>query len=263
MSWPGRIEKLRQYVMWECNDVPPDLILGVINNESGGIVGRMGERKIKTPGVIRSTTGNPKWVEIAYGLTQAIPSTIEFYNQNQKNKRNIAYYEDVSGKTERAARIQIRIGCFTLAWLNAYFHRRYPRAFPAASLSQAKRVQVDMILAAYLMGHAALQKKLDALIDKGHGLSMANIKRVFPHWGQSKNEKGEWITHNRPFLYAQKVGDSYQDNRGKSYAGGSPSTMIAKAARKAGGGGVIIAFVLAALWAWKTNKGQGASNASA
>jgi hypothetical protein len=222
MPWRKRVERLRDYVLQECKDIPPDLMLAIINNESAGKIGEPGKRKTKSKDYIPTVNGGKRYVDIAYGLTQAVPSTILFYNSLQKKSKYRATFEDVSGTDERAARIQIRIGCFLLAFINKYLHDKFPSAAPAISLSDAKPDQIKLVLTGYSAGHGNTDKRLTALQSRNITPSFESIEKTFSNWGRNKN--GEWI--NRPIQYANKISREYAENRGGSFVEPGAATTI-------------------------------------
>lgn len=234
MPWKPRVEGLRADVLQECKDVPPDLILAIINNESGGQAGIAGRVKTKSKHDLPTASGGSHFTERAYGLTQAIPGTILGYNRSQKNPKYKATFEDVSGTDERARRIQIRIGCWLLALINKFLHNKFSSAAPAQTLAEAKPDQIKLVLTGYAVGHGNTEKKMSALQSKGITPTFSAIEKAFPDWGKSKS--GDWI--NRPIFYANKVGTNYESNRGNSFvepgAGSKITNRITKMASNNG-----------------------------
>jgi hypothetical protein len=223
MSWPLKIENLRKYVVWECKDIPPDLILGIIKHESGGNPGILARENCKC-GMMPTTSGTDVQVCNAMGLMQVIPSTVDFYNQGMDEK-DVATYEDMTGKDERAIRLQIRTGCKFLAYANHYLHQLYPATVPENSLANADDDQIALVLTAYAVGNGATAKKMQALIDENKAPTFANIRKYFPGWGQ--NAQGKWI--NRPLKYATNVMSTFKANRTGSYSGSKPGDLVARA----------------------------------
>lgn len=237
-AWPEKVERLRDYVLYECKDLPPDLVLAIINNESGGQIGIEGKVKTRA-GTVPDIHGNMVNVNHALGLMQAIPATIDFYNQDAPADEK-ATIEDMTGNDERAARMQIRIGCKYLAFVNHYLHKKHPNAFPAASLSNANDSQIALVLAGYAVGHGAVSKKIKALNEKGISPTFSNVKKHFPTWGQ--NQSGKWI--NRPIFYAEKVSKKFNDHKGGSYDEPSPTKIAKRLAGELGQGKGMIAALL-------------------
>jgi hypothetical protein len=209
--WKNRVERLRKYVTWECKDIPPDLVLAIINNESSGQIGIKGRVKTRSA-YIPTQSGDMKQANYAFGLMQVIPSTINWYNQDVEGN-DIATYEDMIGNDERSARIQIRVGCKYLAFVNNYLHKKFSEELPSKSLSEANDSQIALVATGYAVGHGATKKKLQTLKDKGLGLTFSNVKKEFPNWG--KNRNGKWI--NRPLFYASKIIKNYNKHKGNSF----------------------------------------------
>jgi len=239
MQWPPKIERLQNAVRWECKDIPPDLVLAIIKHESGGTIGRPGGVKTKC-GNVPTVNGGLKKVCRAYGLMQVIPSTVNYYNSQQSDPNDRATFEDISGKDERAARMQIKLGCFYLAFANHFLNKTYPVDFPAVSLSTAKPDQVKAVLAAYAVGHGAIQKKLNALQEQNRKLTFSNLEKYFPDWG--KNKSGEWI--NRPLHYARVVNKWYQADHTQSPGTTVDPGLMARTKQAAKKGGWLIVPLL-------------------
>jgi len=242
MAWKQRIEKWRPFVSWECKDIPPDLVLAVIRNESNGVAGLPAGVQSKSRDYLPTVGGGQHWVDRAYGLMQTVPGTVLGYNKHEQAKADfdpltLATWEDISGTDERAARIQIRAGCYYLAAANHLIHNAHPEAAPAASLSNAGMDQIRIVLTAYAVGAGATIKKLDQLKSDGKALTFSNLATSFPNWGGQSN---------RPIYYANKVSGYYEENKNGSYTGSKPGGLLARIGGKNGTGFVILP-VLAAL----------------
>ena len=249
MAWPKRIESLRNFVLWECKDIPPDLVLAIIKHESAGVIGRQGTGHTKCGDII-DLNGNNHRVCNAMGLMQTIPATINWYNDSA-NDNEQATYEDMVGDDDRAARLQIRIGCKFLALANHFLHKKIPAAAPAASLSNATPDQIALALTGFAVGHGATLKKLTAVEALGEKPTFKAIKKHFPNWG--KNADGKWI--NRPITFAETILNWYQDNKMGSFD--SPGKAIEIAKRKVSnlpGGGAFAAVLFLAGAGWLINK---------
>lgn len=247
MGWPAKIERLRKYVEWECKDIPPDLVLAIIKHESGGNPGILAKVKCKC-GMMPTTSGDEINVCNAMGLMQVIPGTVDFYNRSAEEKE-IATFEDMTGKDDRAIRLQIRTGCKFLAFANAYLHRHFPATVPEKSLANASDDQISLALTAYAVGNGATAKKMHALVDRNETPTFKNIKRLFPDWG--RNSSGKWI--NRPLKYATVVVSNFKANRSGSYTGSKAGDIVARASNAVSDNkGGVLALVLcltAAGWA--------------
>lgn len=247
MAWPEKIERLRKFVEWECKDIPPDLVLAIINHESGGNPGILARVNCKC-GPMPTATGETVEICNAMGLMQVIPATVDFYNQDAAQK-DIATVEDMTGKDERAIRLQIRTGCKFLAFANLYLHKHFPATVTEQSLSNASDDQISLALTAYAVGNGATAKKMQALVDQNKAPTFANIKKNFPKWGQ--NAQGEWI--NRPLQYANSVMKKFRANRSGSFTGSKAGDIVARAtdtlSDHKGGALALILCLTAAGWA--------------
>jgi soluble lytic murein transglycosylase-like protein len=230
--------------MWECKDIPPDLVLAIIKHESGGNPG-IAARVPCRCGMLPTTGGGQVEICNALGLMQTIPATIAWYNESAPDADK-ATIEDMTGSDERAIRLQIRVGCKFLAHANYYLHQRFPETMPERSLANAKDDQIKLALTGYAVGNGATAKKMAAAIDQDKAPTFANIQRLFPKWGQ--NAAGQWV--NRPLKYANDVTTNFQANRSGSFVGTKPSDLLARV--KVGDKGGILALALcltAAGWA--------------
>ena len=245
MTWNKRIESLRPIVLWECKDIPPDLVLSIIQHESAGIIGRRGSGRTKC-GKLKDVNGQEHEICTALGLMQTIPATINGYN-NKKTGADFATLEDMIGSDERAARMQIRIGCNYLATVNHYLHKHFPAACAALSLANATTDQIGIVLTGYAVGHGNTAKHLQKLIDQNVQPTFENLKMHFPDWG--KNAAGKWI--NRPLLYASVVLENFDKNKGGSYDTTSPGGLVQRTVgkmNKTQGGLAIVLLLAGAGW---------------
>lgn len=210
MTWPNQVEQWRQFAVWEGRDIPADLLLAIIAHESGGQAGLPANRPCK-PGELPKMDGSTITVNRALGLTQCIPSVVIDYNAQNPEK---AFYEDMTGTDERAARLQIRLGARVFAANVRQLHNYDPILFAAESPGRAAPNQLQLALIAYAIGFGAqsgpggpgLKPKLDELKARGLPLNVESLARVFPTWGKSP-ESDVWI--NRPIQYAQTVWNNF------------------------------------------------------
>ena len=249
MAWNNCVESLRKVVNWECKDIPSDLVLAIINNESGGQIGIKAKVKCKA-GDMYDASGKRHSINRAMGLMQAIPATVQFYNDSAPAGEK-ALLEDMTGTDERAARLQVRVGCKFLAFVNHYLHTRMPKAAPAAHLSDASPDQIKLVLTGYAVGHGATRKKLMAVKEQGYPPTFDSIKRNFPEWGK---RNGKWF--NRPIFYAEKVFAKYSENK----AGGVPDVVkkpveiVKRTVSNVDGKGAFIAVAFLAGAGWLLNR---------
>jgi soluble lytic murein transglycosylase-like protein len=247
VSWPPKIEALRQYVVWECRDIPPDLVLAIIKHESGGNAGIAAKVRCKC-GQLPDVNGNMVELCNALGLMQVIPGTVDWYNESVPDAEK-ATVEDMTGTDERAIRLQIRTGCKFLAHVNNYLHNRFPETLPESSLSTASDDQIKLVLAGYAVGNGAVEKKMNQAKEEGYSPTFANLKRLFPKWGQ--NSEGKWI--NRPLTYAADTITNYKANRSGSFTGTRPGDILARLKTGNKGGLLALAVCLTAA-GWAVNR---------
>lgn len=248
MKWPEKIELLRPYVLWECRDIPPDLVLAIIQRESGGNIGIEGTGKTRC-GTLADLHGNSVSVCHALGLMQTIPATIKWYNESVADSQR-ATVEDMIGADERAARLQIRVGCKYLAYVNHFLHKKFPSFCPAASLSQASDDQISLVLTGYTVGHGDTLKKIQGLIDTGNRVTFSAIKNAYPDWGKRGDT---WV--NRPVQYADAVLSSFVKHRGESYDQKNPGEIVRRTVgQMTGKKGAIVAVLFVAGAAYLINR---------
>lgn len=235
MPWRKQVEQWRQYAIWEGQGAPPDLILSIINNESAGRAGIPAGVGTKFHLDVPKRAGGNRLVKRAYGLMQTIPAVISDFNKDHGAKP--AYWEDVSGKTAEAGRIQIRIGCWLFNKYVRLLHKYDPVSFPGSHAGEASPEQLTSALVAYAVGWGALRKKFDVLKEKGVPLTQRNLYENFPLWGYSKS-KERWV--NRPLHYGAKLWARYQRNKTndpgigppENPSGQPPETVIATGPKK-------------------------------
>lgn len=237
MDWPPRIERLRSIVEWESRGFDPDLILAIIKQESGGIIGRKGTT-VK-PWEIPTLASGVITYNRALGLMQVVPRTIASYNNRHPNAP--AYFEQMSGETEADARIQVRVGCEILDHEIGSLHKYDSGAFPCTTPHNVNTNQLLCAILAYRMGFGALRKKLNKLKERGLALTYDNIKNEFPKWGLNQ-ESGQWV--NRPIHYTETIWTAAL-NHGMDDGGGfvNPPGPDLPETEIAGGGGAIALVV--------------------
>lgn len=162
-----RVEKWREIVLSELRrgnyPLPPDLVLAVIKRESNGSVG-----------VVNPSSG-------ASGLMQVMPIALRHYNENHSQQYTMA---DLRSKTSAAAKIQIRIGIWILAffWKSAY---RYLKSkLGTVPLEDLCKV-ADFFYAA---GPGNAKRKLDQLPRPTY----VATKRSFPNWDRIVPAQRVW-----------------------------------------------------------------------
>jgi len=179
-------------------------MLSIISHESGGL---QAQRTCK-PGKLPRLDGSEVEVNRALGLTQCIPATVAWYNTTCPESER-ATLDDMQGASERAARLQIRVGALLLKTNIKALNRYDPVAYQSASAANATPEHLSQALIAYAIGIGALREKLDGLKQRGLSLTQKNLFEQYPTWG--KNQQGIWI--NQPLRYAQTVYGAFEKHR--------------------------------------------------
>ena len=188
MTWPSATEAHRQAVEWERRDVPTEILLAIVQTESGGVPGLVS----KLPSgcaELPTDAGGKRSSCNDLGLCQINPTTAVTYNA-QGFKPGVTY-DDLIGSDERAIRQQIRVGAWLVAWIGAQLHRYDPKRFPA-QIDPRSADQCKLIFSAYAAGWGALKDKMDKLIAGGIAPSFAAISRSFPAWAGIKSGERKW-----------------------------------------------------------------------
>lgn len=143
--------------------LPGELVEAVMHRESRGRVG-----------AINPSSG-------ASGLMQVMPVALRDYNNNHKHKYTMA---DLRGKTQSAARVQVRVGLWVLArfWRGAFNYLK--KRLGNVALDDLARV-ADMFYAA---GPGNSKKKLD----KVPRPTFDNIARRYPKWDRIVPAQRVW-----------------------------------------------------------------------
>lgn len=211
MSWPKNVEKWRQYVNWESKDIPNDLVLSIIEHESGGQAGIKSHASTRAA-EIPNDAGGVVTVSNALGLMQVIPPHVAAWNINKTPEITV---EDMTGNDERAARLQIKIGSSIFA---SYLHRLHkfdPKEFPGKTPGTSTPEQLQLALVAYAIGPGSkggtkgLIPRLEKLRAMKRPLTLEALAIAFPKWGYSES-KQRWI--NRPVDAAKTVWNRFQRN---------------------------------------------------
>jgi soluble lytic murein transglycosylase-like protein len=154
---PKGVEQWRSMIASELNrsgyPLPPQLVEAVMYRESRGNVG-----------AVNPSSG-------ASGLMQVMPIALKDYNQNHQHKYTMA---QLRGKTQSAARIQIRVGLWILArfWRGAF--RYLKKRLGEVALDDLARI-ADFFYAA---GPGNSRKKLDKINRPTYDA----VKARYPNW---------------------------------------------------------------------------------
>ena len=162
IPWAPEIEQWREYAALESRDIPVDLMLAIIRAESNGAPGI----KSSTPSgcaELPRDDGTTQKICQDLGLTQINPQTVAFYNQHRPAGEPVATVDDMTGKDERGARQQIRVGAWYYSWIVKRLNIYDKVAFQAPTPGRADANQTKFALAAYSAGFKALTDKLDPI----------------------------------------------------------------------------------------------------
>ncbi len=186
-----KVERWRAIAQSERGNLPTDLVLAIIDNESRGKPGAIAGKRTKHPELLQRREGPSIVADRALGLMQVIPRNIANY------ARTVApvTYDDMVGTTPADARIQIRLGVSVLRSAMASLHRRDPSIWPWPSGSLTDE-QLWIGLAAYAIGSGNVGRKLDRLGQEGKPQTWASLVNRFPSWGQP---------HNNPIGYVRRI----------------------------------------------------------
>lgn len=238
MPWPPQIEQWRAAAIQVGRDIPPDLLLAIIDHESDGIAGQIGQGKIAGPGDVPLRAGGAQYVDRALGLMQCIPAAIKGYNDSY-GKAAPVFYEDMIGRDFESGKKQIAVGAALYAVFVQALHKYDPVTFPGRSPSSASTEQLLQALIAYGVGPAPLFKKLDELRAAGRPLTWQSLYSTFPDWGRD-SETGKWI--NRPLYASARKWSAYEKNRRDNVPAVGPATMPAGGAPAGAPGGALEAL---------------------
>jgi len=161
------VERFRPQVTTELSrgnyPFPPELILAVIQAESGG-----------TPGQVNPKSG-------ASGLMQIMPIALKDYNQRNKTKLKM---DDMKAKTSEAIFLQIRVG---IDILGQYWKQAYKFLEPRLTTVQLDDLgPVSSIF--YVAGQGAAKKRLAVLEHP----TFAAIAKRYPEWNALAYARKVW-----------------------------------------------------------------------
>jgi len=165
-----RVEKWRTIAQQEINNagvpLPVEHILAIIQRESGGTVGAL----------------NPNGGDS--GLMQVRPISLEEFNRNHDRKYTI---EQLRGKNNESAAIQIRVGLWILAYYLKLAYRYIKKRIGRVALDDLVKITDTF----YASGPANARKKLD----KVHP-TWDQIKQKYPNWGRIQPAELIWKRAN-------------------------------------------------------------------
>ena len=178
MSFPANVERWRQLATWEAKDLPVNYVLAVIQYESGGTPGNKGRKKRQNAYPMQNRAGETVQIDRDLGLMQVSPILAKTFNDDPKTEPAVTY-EDFIGATERDCRIQIRVGCYGLAFNVRALFKHFPETFQARSARNANENQLRFALMGNALGPHGLRKRLNALRERGLPLTWGNFRQVY------------------------------------------------------------------------------------
>jgi hypothetical protein len=209
----SRVDRWRPLVEDLAGDLPVDLVLGIVWHESAGRAGAIGRIKTRCAKVPTSAGGERKSCH-ALGLMQVVPGNVK--NWNARHPDRPATYEDMTGSSAAAAKIQLRLGIAILrssfAWLN-----RYGFAWPGAPLSHE---QVKIGLMVYAWGQGNIKPYLDELVILGRPITALEISTRWPALGEPQNHPLRYsrVVYNKVYGAGAGAGKQHKKRRGESFA---------------------------------------------
>jgi len=149
------------------NPLPPEYILTLISRESNG-----------NPGVVNPSRGDS-------GLMQVIPESLETYNNNHRDKYTI---DQLRGKTQGSAAIQIRVGLWILSFYLKKVYKYLKSKLGAVPLDDL----IKFTDASYASGWGNVKPKIDG----AQSPTWDGVKSRYPNWGRITPAEKIWDTAN-------------------------------------------------------------------
>lgn len=188
MRFGASVERWRVLAGELAGGIPVDLVLGIIWHESNGKPGAIGRRKTKCS--LMPSSSGPRRACNALGLMQVVPRNVTSWNAQNPGK--VATWELMTGCSDRAARMQIRIGVSilrsSLAWLE-----QYGLPWPAGALNDE---QIKIGLMVYAWGPGNMRPYLEELRSTRRPITAAEISAAWPELGKPANQ---------PLRYSRRV----------------------------------------------------------
>lgn len=236
--FPPLVERWRHLVELE-SGLPVNVVLAVIKKESSGIAGEIAKKKTKYCVDLPLRFGGTRRSCHALGLMQVIPKNVEHWNKTHKT----IFYEDMTGTSSAAAKIQIRIGSSILRGNLTALHTWYPVLFPWPEWELTDD-QMMIGLMGYLWGMPRVFPFLKELRSQFVPITFDELARQWPQMG----EPGK----NRPLKYAMRVEKSVSKWGGGLMTKSPPTKTKAGPKMKSGGdsGLAVAALIGLSVWAF-------------
>lgn len=226
-TFPPRVARWGDLVRQVAPDLDPSLVLALIWHESGGQVGIIGKGKTKTA-KLKTKGGDLLTVDRALGLMQVIPPNIKAHND--RGRSPFVFYEDMTGTSSRAAKIQIQLGTAIFRSALLSLHQFDPVRFPFPK-GPPTTDQNLIALMIYAYGFGNVRPLLVEIKQANIPITFATIAARWPQFGWPKN---------RPVQFAQWV---MQKVTGRTFEQTQPAT------KRAGAGGLLLVAAFLA-WTW-------------
>lgn len=187
-----RVERLRPLVMSIVDPQWVDLVLAIIQRESGGVIGRKAGAKTRVAVKLLRDDGTYILYQRALGLMQVIPLIIKNWNNTHTDK---ATFERMSGGTMLDAHYQVKLGWWTLKSNFKSINDLLPE-IPAIGLDgRMNPPWVRYVLVTYRWGIGNLRKKIKQLRAEGRSTDWNTFIARFPNLGGSKNRVLLYVRH--------------------------------------------------------------------
>ena len=234
MGFGGQVERWRPIVVQLAGDLPVNLVLAIIWHESRGQAGAIGAGK--TACAILPSSSGARQVCHALGLMQVVPRNVVAWNQTHVYK---AGYNDMTGRTNAAAGVQIRLGVWVLKNAFAWLALKYGFPWPGGRL-EAEQIKIGLMVYAWGQGH--MKPYLDTLAADQVPITSAEISTRWPELGKPKNQ---------PLMYSKTVFNQAFGPGLSPTTGPKPQPKIIK---PDSGSWVILPIVAMAAWAMTRKK---------
>lgn len=166
------------------------VVMAIIDNESGGRVGIIAQHETRYSATLPNRSGGSTTIKKAMGLMQVIPRNVADYAV----KHGPVFYEDMTGTTIEAARVQIKVGMHVLrTMINSMI------GFLPSLKTHNPALDPDhlgFILMAYAIGQRPVQNLIQRLKTDSIPLTLAAAEQKEPDLGKPGN---------RPYFYAKKI----------------------------------------------------------
>lgn len=167
------------------------VVLSIIDNESKGHAGIPAGRETRHAATFPTRSGGTMTTKRAWGLMQVIPVNMASFAQKTGT---VVYYEDFSGISDDAARIQIKMGVTVLKTVVKLLQPYLPDLKMTAP--SVPKDALAFVLMAYAIGHVPVIRLLQKMAAERRSQTLVEAETSEPDLGKPAN---------RPFFYAKKI----------------------------------------------------------